>query len=82
MAFRLWSSLPNNGCLPMEGPRIRNFFRDWVSQVVFSIQQNPEEVDSNASEGMNLPMRADQAKSKNFLLPCPLHRLPALPGLD
>jgi hypothetical protein len=42
-----------------------------MSPLVFSIHCNPEEVGSNASEGMGLPKdQSKQTKSKNFLLPC------------
>ena len=44
-----------------------------MSQLVFSICWNPEEVGSNASEGMDLLARQEkQAKTKSIsLLPCP-----------
>ena len=43
-----------------------------MSQLVFSIHCNPEEVGSNASEGMDLLARQEQAgKEQNFLPPCP-----------
>lgn len=43
--------------------------------MVFHIHWNLEEAGFNTSKGMNLPARErKQAKSKNFHLPCPLHR--------
>jgi hypothetical protein len=49
-----------------------------MSQLVFVICQNSKEVISKASEGMNLPTRARASKqrTKGFLLPYRLHRLP------
>ena len=51
--------------------------------LVFSVCWNPEDVGFNASEGMDLParVRTKQTKNKCFLLPCPLHGLPA-EGVD
>ena len=51
-----------------------------MSQLVFSISWNPEEVGSNASEGMDLLVRVRACRHKkkeSFLLPCPLYGLPA-----
>ena len=48
-----------------------------MSQLVFSIHWNPEEVGSNASERMDLPARVRAKRQRaNFLKPCPLYRLP------
>ena len=45
----------------------------WVSQLVFSIRQNPEELGCNASEGIIFARKREstQANRANFLLPCP-----------
>jgi hypothetical protein len=51
-----------------------------MSQLFFSTCWNPEEVGSNANEGIDLLARARasrQRKRASFLLPCPLYRLPA-----
>ena len=50
--------------------------RGWVSQLVFRICQNPEEVGTNASGGMDLLVRQKQAD--------PLHALQqkTWPGLE
>lgn len=55
----LWSRLYNNDCLPTEIPRIQLLLSlwDWMFQLAFITCQNPKEVDSNISEGMDLPMR-------------------------
>ena len=43
-----------------------------MSQLVFSLHQNPEEVGSNASEGMDLLGRLRASRQgESFLLPCP-----------
>lgn len=56
-----------------------------MSQLVLCICRHPKEMgsnasegmDSNASEGMDLPdSEGKQVKSRNFLFPCPLHKLP------
>lgn len=41
---------------------------DWMSQLAL---WNPEDVGSNANEGVYLP-----DKNRAFFLPCPLYRLP------
>ena len=47
-----------------------------MSQLVFSICQNPEEVGSNASEEMELPAKARASRQNaSFLFPYLLHRL-------
>lgn len=47
-----------------------------MSQVVFSLHQNPEEVGSIASEGVDLLGGQWQAdKERIVLLPCALHKL-------
>ena len=44
---------------------------------VSSVHQNAEEACSNASEGVDLPVRQEQAgKEQSVLLLCPLYRLP------
>lgn len=49
-----------------------------MSQLAFSTHWNPEEVGSNASEGMDLLKRREQAgKEQSFLLLHHLYRLPA-----
>ena len=49
-----------------------------MSPLVFSMCWNPEEVDSNASEGMNLlANEGKQAESKGFLSFMSLYRLSA-----
>jgi len=49
--------------------------------LVFSIHQNPKEVGSNASEGVDLPLRVrasrQRAKRRQSLLPSPYLGLPA-----
>lgn len=45
---------------------------------VFSIHQNPKEVNANASEGMDLLSRRKAGRQRtHFLLPCLLSGLPA-----
>ena len=65
-----------------EGPRIQQLFSpcSWMPQLLFSMCWNPEEVGSNASEGMDLPARQEQAKRASSLLPCPLYRQSAEGG--
>jgi len=44
--------------------------RGWMSQLIFSIHQNPEEVGSNNSnEGMNLPSSLKASKQNQKLPP-------------
>jgi hypothetical protein len=50
--------------------------RRWMSQIVFNICWNSEEVGSNA-KGMDLSARMTASRQKSFLFPCPLNRLPA-----
>jgi hypothetical protein len=48
-----------------------------MSQLVFSIHWDPEEVGPSASEGMDLPGRGITSRPReSFLLPCSLHSLP------
>ena len=48
-----------------------------MSHLVFSICLNPEEVGSNASEGMYLTVGLRTSRQReSFLLLCPLDRLP------
>ena len=48
-----------------------------MSQLVFSIHQNPEEIGFNASEKINLPARVKSNRQKaSVLLSCPLYGLP------
>jgi hypothetical protein len=42
-----------------------------MSQLVFSIHWNPEEVGSNASERVDLLVGKSEQANKSFLLPCP-----------
>jgi hypothetical protein len=54
-----------------------------ISQLVFSTQQNPKEVGSNASERMDLIMKASkQVKSKNSLHPFSFYTLSAEDVVD
>lgn len=39
---------------------------DWISQLVFSVCWNPEEVGAYASEGINLPSRVRQRAKASF----------------
>jgi hypothetical protein len=48
-----------------------------MTQLVVSIHWNSEEEGSNASEGMELLVRASRQREKSFLLPCPLYRPPS-----
>ena len=50
-----------------------------MSQLGFSIHQNPKEVGSNAREGMDLLVMAEVGgrERKSFPLPCPIYKLPA-----
>jgi hypothetical protein len=49
-----------------------------MSQLVFSKHQNPQDVDSIASEGMDLVGELEQADKEGiFLLPCPLYKVSA-----
>lgn len=44
---------------------------------VSSVHQDAEDACSDASEGMDLPVRREQAgKEQSVLLPCPLYRQP------
>ena len=65
--------------------RIQELFnlQVWVSQLIFSIYQNPEEVGSNDSEGMDMvaDMGREEAKRESFLPLSPLYKLPA-EGVD
>lgn len=40
----------------------------WIFQLVFITHQNPEEVGSNSSEGMDLPEKSKEARAKVSLL--------------
>lgn len=64
VTYKLWSSYSNNGRLPMESPRIQYLFSPHVQmpQLVFRTTQNLEQVCSNASEGMNLPVTEKASK--------------------
>lgn len=68
IAYRWWFSYSDDGCLPTESLRIQQSFspRDCLSQLVFCIQQNPEAVDCNTSEGMGLLSRACMEKQAAF----------------
>lgn len=41
----------------------------WMSQLVFSISQNPEEIGSSAHEGMDLLVRVSESKQAKSKLP-------------
>lgn len=74
VAYRVWSYWPNNSCLPMEDPRIQQFFSPWgrVSHLVFSTHGNADEVGSDASEGRDFLVRErenKQATRSCFSLP-------------
>jgi hypothetical protein len=45
-----------------------------MSQLIFSMHWNLEEVDTNASEGMDLPARVRASRQKENKLPYPLQR--------
>lgn len=62
----------------MEGPRIQFLFslQGRMSQLVFGVQQNPQEVGSNASEGVDLLAGQHQAcKGQRLSLSISLYRL-------
>ena len=46
-----------------------------MSQLVFSIHGNPEEVGYNATEGIDLSARTSSKERASFLIPYPLYRL-------
>lgn len=60
MAYRLLSSLSNNGCLPS------SFFspRAWVSQLVFIKCWIPKEIDCNAHEEMYFSVRVRASRPR------------------
>ena len=47
MAVYQWKVQESNSCS----------FHTWMSQLLFTIYQNPKEVDPNAREGMDLPAK-------------------------
>jgi hypothetical protein len=48
-----------------------------MSQLIYSIPWNAEEVGSNANEGMDLPVRVSVSRQRlSFLLLCSFHRFP------
>ena len=64
MAVYQWKVQKSNSCS----------FHTWMSQLLFTIYQNPKEVDPNAREnGLASKSEATPAESVNLLLPCPLH---------
>lgn len=50
----------NNGCIPVEAPKIQEWFspQEWVPRLAISVFEDHEEVANNAREEMNLTMTA------------------------
>lgn len=76
--FRLWPGYSNNDCFLVERPRIQYVLnlKGWMSQLLFSLCWNPEELGSNSLKvtprHMTLPVKGEskQANTKSLLLSC------------